>query len=183
MKNGEKAYKIKVAGIERDLPICPINDELSIAAFVIFGDVELTCKCAEALIKKVPEHDIMITAEAKSIPLIHEMARQMGVNKYVIARKAPKLYMHEPVSVSVKSITTVAVQTLYIDRTDAEVLKNKRVLIVDDVISTGESIKAVEKLVNVSGGHVVGKAAILAEGDAKDRKDIIYLEPLPLFHS
>ena len=172
---------MNVAGVERDLPICPVNDDLSIAAFVIFGDVELTCKCAEALIKKVPEHDIMIAAEAKSIPLIHEMARQMGVNKYVLARKVPKLYMNDPISVSVKSITTEAVQTLYIDKTDADAMKGKRVLIVDDVISTGESVKAVEKLVELAGGNIVGKAAILAEGGAKDRNDIIFLEPLPLF--
>ena len=177
----ENTYKMKVAGVERDLPICPVNDDLSIAAFVIFGDVELTCKCAEELIKKIPEHDVMIAAEAKSIPLIHEMARQMGVNKYVLARKIPKLYMKEPMSVSVKSITTESVQTLYIDKTDADYMKGKRVLIVDDVISTGESIKAVEKLVELAGGNIVGKAAILAEGGAKERNDIIFLEPLPLF--
>lgn len=176
-----KTYKMTVAGVERDLPVCPINDELEIAAFVIFGDVELTCKCAEALIKEIPEHDIMIAAEAKSIPLIHEMARQMGVNEYIIARKVPKLYMHDPISVSVKSITTEAVQTLYIDKTDAAKMKDKRVLIVDDVISTGKSVQAVEKLVEMAGGNIVGKAAILAEGDAKDRKDLIFLAPLPLF--
>lgn len=177
----EKTYKMKVAGVERDLPICPVNEDLSIAAFVIFGDVELTCKCAEELIKRIPEHDVMIAAEAKSIPLIHEMARQMGVNKYILARKVPKLYMKDPMSVSVKSITTESVQTLHIDKSDADYMKGKRVLIVDDVISTGESIKAVEKLVELAGGNIVGKAAILAEGGAKDRDDIIFLEPLPLF--
>jgi adenine phosphoribosyltransferase len=176
-----ETYKIKVAGVERDLPICKVNDNLSIAAFVIFGDVELTVACARELIKKIPEHDIMISAEAKGIPLVHEMARQMNVNKYIIARKAPKLYMKEPFSVSVKSITTLAMQMLYIDKTDAELMKGKRVLIVDDVISTGESMKAVEKLVKESGGNIVGRAAILAEGDAAKRNDIIFLEELPLF--
>ena len=174
-------YEISVAGIKRELELFPVSDSLKIAAFILFGDVELTCKCAEELIKKIPEHDIMIAAEAKSIPLIHEMARQMGVNKYIIACKVPKLYMHDPMHVSVKSITTEAVQTLYIDKSDADAMNGKRVLIVDDVISTGESIKAVEKLVELSGGNIVGKAAILAEGGAKDRDDIIFLEPLPLF--
>ena len=174
-------YEIDIAGLTRQLPLCPLNDELSIGAFVIFGDVELTCKCAEELIKRIPEHDVMIAAEAKSIPLIHEMARQMGVNKYILARKVPKLYMKDPMSVSVKSITTESVQTLHIDKSDADYMKGKRVLIVDDVISTGESIKAVEKLVELAGGNIVGKAAILAEGGAKDRDDIIFLEPLPLF--
>lgn len=178
----KQTYKFRVAGVERELPLCSISKDLKIAAFVILGDVELTTACAAELIKKIPEHDIMITAEAKGIPLIHEMARQMGVNKYLVARKAEKLYMQEPIQVEVQSITTARKQTLYIDKNDAEMMKGKRVLIIDDVISTGESIFAVEKLVKMSGGTVVGKAAILAEGDAKYREDIIYLEYLPLFN-
>lgn len=170
-----------VAGVKRDLPVCKINDKLSIAAFVMFGDVELTVACARDLIKIAPEHDVMITAEAKGIPLTYEMARQMGVNRYLIARKMPKLYMTEPISVSVKSITTERVQTLYLDKEDADYLHGKRVLIVDDVISTGESISAVEELVRYAGGNIVGKLAVLAEGDAAERKDIKYLEKLPLF--
>lgn len=176
-------YKLKVAGLERDLQLCSLNDKLKIAAFVILGDIELTSACASELIKKVPEHDIMITAEAKGIPLIHEMARQSGARHYLVARKSQKLYMWEPISVEVQSITTAKKQILYIDKNDAEMLKGKRVLIIDDVISTGESVFAVEKLVKMSGGTVVGKASILAEGDAKYRDDIIYLEKLPLFNA
>ena len=174
-------YVLNVAGIQRELPLCSINENLKIAAFVILGDVELTSACASALIKKLPEHDIMITAEAKGIPLIHEMARQMNVRRYLVARKSQKLYMQEPISVEVQSITTSKKQVLYIDKLDAKTLHNKRVIIIDDVISTGESVFAVEKLVKMSGGTVVGKASILAEGDAKYRDDIIFLEYLPLF--
>lgn len=176
-----KTYKLKVAGIERDLPICPVNEHLDIAAFVIFGDVELTTATAAELIKKIPEHDIMITAESKGIPLIHEMARQMGVNRYVLARKMPKLYMKDVFSVEVNSITTEKKQTLYLDGDDKNALCGKRVVIVDDVISTGESLRALETLVEQAGGEIVAKMAILAEGDAIERDDIITLAPLPLF--
>ena len=174
-------YKLSVAGIERDLVLCPIGEKLNIAAFILFGDVELTEKCAEALYAKAPEHDVMITAESKGIPLVHAMCRLSGKNKYVLARKSVKLYMSNVVACETQSITTSAKQTLYIDGADAEYMKGKRVLIVDDVISTGESVKSVEKLVEYAGGKIVGKAAILAEGGSKDRDDIIYLEPLPLF--
>ncbi len=174
-------YRIKVAGLERDLPICPVNEHLDIAGFVIFGDVELTEACARELIKKMPEHDIMITAESKGIPLIHEMARQNGEKTYVLARKAPKLYMTDLFTVEVDSITTAKKQILCIDGKDKEAMRGKRVVIVDDVISTGESLKALETLVTEAGGEIVAKMAILAEGDAIDRDDIIYLEPLPLF--
>lgn len=178
---GQKYYHIKVAGVERDLPICPVNEHLDIAAFVIFGDVELTVNSAARLIEKIPEHDVMITAESKGIPLIHEMARQMGVNRYILARKAPKLYMKDVFTVAVDSITTDHRQTLCIDGDDAEYMRGKRVVILDDVISTGESLKAMETLVEKAGGNIVGKMAILAEGDAAERDDIIYLEKLPLF--
>ena len=174
-------YKLQVAGIERDLLLCPISDELNIAAFILFGDVELTEKCAEALYEKAPEHDVMITAESKGIPLIHAMCRLSGKNRYVLARKSVKLYMSNVVECQTKSITTGNVQTLYINGDDAEFMKGKRVLIVDDVISTGGSLASLENLVLQSGGTVVGKMAILAEGDAIDRKDIICLAPLPLF--
>lgn len=174
-------YPLEVAGLKRQLPICKVSDSLYIAAFVIFGDVELTRACATELIKKLPEHDLLITAEAKGIPLVYEMARQLGDRKYLIARKAVKLYMKQPHSVEVRSITTAKTQTLFIDKDDAEYMKGKRVVIVDDVISTGESLFAVEKLVKESSGIVAGRMAILAEGDAKYRDDIIYLEKLPLF--
>ena len=170
-----------LAGLERDLPICPLNDKLSIGAFVIFGDPELTVACARDLLKVAPEYDYLITAEAKGIPLIHEMARQHGDSTYMLVRKAPKLYMTGVMEVKVRSITTAAEQKLYIDTADAEKMRGKRILIVDDVISTGESLRAIETLVERAGGIICGKMSILAEGDAIDRKDIVYLEKLPLF--
>ncbi len=174
-------YKMNVAGLTRDLPLCPLNDSLMIAAFVIFGDVELTCACAKALLEKTPEFDYMVAPEAKSIPLIHEMARQSGRNDYFLVRKAPKLYMNGVFEVEDRSITTQGVQKLYMDGADAKKMNGKRILILDDVISTGGSLAAVENLVNQAGGIVVGRMAILAEGDAADRDDIIFLEKLPLF--
>ncbi len=174
-------YRIKIAGLERDLPLCPISDELNIGAFVLFGDVELTNKCAEELYKKAPEHDVMITAESKGIPLIHEMCRLSGKNRYILARKSVKLYMKDVIKCETQSITTSAKQTLYIDGDDAEFMRGKRVLVVDDVISTGGSLLSLENLVNQAGGTVVAKMAILAEGDAINRPDIICLGKLPLF--
>lgn len=176
-------HTMTIAGVTRDLPLCKVNDELYIGAFVIFGDVELTVACARDLLKAAPEHDILITAESKGIPLVYEMARQSGVNRYLIARKAAKLYMRDVFSTDVTSITTANRQMLCIDGEDAAYMKGKRVLIVDDVISTGGSLAAVEKLVNQAGGIIVGKMAILAEGDAQKRDDIIYLEKLPLFNA
>lgn len=173
-------YKMKIAGLERDLPICEVNEHLDIAGFVIFGDAPLTVACAEALLKKCPDFDYIISPEAKAIPLAHEMSRQSG-KKYFILRKGAKLYMKEPVSVHVRSITTDKVQTLYIDALEGEQIRGKKVIILDDVISTGESLKASEELINRFGGEIVAKAAILAEGDAAEREDIIYLEKLPLF--
>ena len=174
-------YRMNVAGLERDLPLCPIAENLYIGAFVLFGDVELTEKCAEELYKRAPEHDCLLTAESKGIPLIHAMCRISGKNRYVLARKSVKLYMKDVIKCETQSITTAARQTLYLDGDDAEFLKGKRVLIVDDVISTGGSLLSMENLVNQAGGEVVGKMAILAEGDATAREDIIYLEKLPLF--
>ena len=176
-------YPLQVAGLKRDLPICKVTDDLYIGAFVIFGDVELTVACASALLKIAPEFDYMISPEAKSIPLIHEMARQNGNNKYILARKVPKLYMRDLFKAEVTSITTAKPQALYLDGGDARLMEGKRILVVDDVISTGESIRAVEELVKKAGGILAGKIAILAEGDAKDRDDILYLEALPLFNA
>ena len=173
-------YKINIAGCDRELPICPINEHLDIAGFVMFGDIEITEASAKALMEKCPEHDVIVTAESKGIPLAQEMAR-IGCRKYVVTRKGIKAYMTSPISVTVKSITTDHVQTLYLSQEDCAHLKGKRVLIVDDVISTGESLAAIEELLKQVDCEVVGKACVLAEGDAKDREDIIYLEPLPLF--
>ena len=178
-----KAYKMNIAGLERELPLCPLNDELYIGAFVIFGDPELTTAAAKALLERAPEYDYLITAEAKGIPLAHEMARLAGNQKYFLARKAPKLYMSGVMEVTVHSITTEKVQTLYLDAADAELMRGKRILLVDDVISTGESLYALEQLVQQAGGVICGRMAILAEGDAQQRKDLIYLEKLPLFNA
>ena len=177
-----KAYTMNIAGLERHLPICPVNENLSIAAFVIFGDPELTTAAAKELLAKAPAYDYLITAEAKGIPLVHEMARLAGNQKYFLARKGPKLYMTGVLEVTVHSITTEKVQKLYLDKADAELMRGKRILIVDDVISTGESLYALEHLVKDAGGIICGRMAILAEGDATEREDLIYLEKLPLFN-
>lgn len=178
-----KYYKMNIAGLERYLPICPVTEDLYIAGFVIFGDPELTTACAKKLLENAPEYDYMITAEAKGIPLIHEMARLNGNQKYMLARKGAKLYMTNVLSSTVKSITTAKEQTLYLDGADAELMKGKKILIIDDVISTGESLKALEALVERAGGNVVGKMCILAEGDAITRDDLYYIEELPLFNA
>lgn len=175
-------YHMTIAGLERDLPVCKVSDSLYIGAFVIFGDQELTVAAARELLKKAPPYDYLITAEAKGIPLVHEMARQNGDKKYMLARKGPKLYMTGVFDVTVHSITTAKEQHLYLDTADAALMAGKRILIVDDVISTGESLSALEALVEKAGGNIVGRMAILAEGDAQNREDILYLEKLPLFH-
>ena len=177
-------YDITINGVKRSLPLCPLTDKLKIAAFVIFGDVELTKAAAQGLLDKIDfEYDYLITAESKGIPLIHEMARQTGENTYVLARKKPKLYMKTVFKSTVRSITTEGEQALYIDGEDVKKMRGKRVVIIDDVISTGASLKAIEKLVEDAGGIIVGKLAVLAEGDARDRDDIKYLEYLPLFNT
>ncbi len=175
-----ETYTLKVAGLTRELPVCRASDKLDIAAFVMFSDVELTVACAEALLKKTPDFDIILTAESKGIPIAYETARQSGKN-YIVGRKGVKLYMTDPISVNVKSITTERMQTLYLSQEDIAKMKGKRVLILDDVISTGESLTALEKLAEAAGGDIVGRAAVLAEGDAAERTDIIFLEKLPLF--
>lgn len=177
-----KYYTMKVAGLERQLPICPVNDSMSIGAFVILGDQELTVAAARELLKLAPEYDYLLTAEAKGIPLIHEMARQHGDKKYMLARKSVKLYMTGIFKVEVRSITTDRKQELFLDKADADIMRGKRILIVDDVISTGASLSAMEALVNETGGIIVGKMAIIKEGDAINRDDIICLESLPLFN-
>ncbi len=178
----QKYYRMTIAGCERDLPLCTLNDDLMIGAFVIFGDPELTTACAEALLKKVPPYDYMITAEAKGIPLIHEMARLAGNQRYMLARKGTKLYMRDILDVAVRSITTNREQHLYLDGYDAALMKGKRILLVDDVVSLGDSMHALEELVIAAGGIVAGRATILAEGAAANRDDIVYLEKLPLFN-
>ena len=173
-------YNIDICGLKRDLPICKLSDDLAIGAFVIFGDVELTVHCAAELLKRAPAFDYLIAPEAKAIPLVYEMSRQSGI-KYYLARKHSKAYMSGVFEVKVRSITTAGEQTLCIDTADAEAIRGKRIVIIDDVISTGESLHAVEELVNKAGGNIVAKMAILAEGDAYDREDITVLQKLPLF--
>ena len=178
-------YPMTVAGLKRELPICKVTDDLYIGAFIVFGDAELTVACARELLKLVPadSYDYMLTAEAKSIPLIHEMARQSGAAKYFIARKGPKAYIPDPLRVVDKSITTAGEQALYLGRDDADLIRGKRVLLMDDVISTGGSLHAMEALVEQAGGTVTGRVAVLAEGAAADRSDIRFLEKLPVFNA
>ncbi|NCB50380.1 MAG: adenine phosphoribosyltransferase [Clostridia bacterium] len=175
-------YEMDIAGLKRDLPLCKVADDLYIGAFVMFGDVELTVHCAAELLKLAPEYDYLIAPEAKAIPLLYEMARQSGAEKYFLARKGPKAYMTGVFEVSVRSITTMSVQKLVIDTADAALMREKRILIVDDVISTGESLHAMEELVTKAGGIIAGKMAVLAEGDAQKRDDITTLGKLPLFN-
>lgn len=175
-------YEMDIAGLKRELPLCKVTDDLYIGAFVMFGDVELTVHCAAELLKLAPEYDYIIAPEAKAIPLLYEMARQSAADRYFLARKGAKAYMSEVFQVEVKSITTAAVQRLVLDKADADFIRGKRMLIVDDVISTGESLQAMEELVNKAGGIIAGKMAVLAEGDAQNRDDIITLAPLPLFN-
>lgn len=177
-------YPMTIAGLKRELPLCKVGENFYIAAFIMFGDPEITVACARELLKKAPkDYDYLLTAEAKSIPLIHEMARQSGADTYFVARKGMKVYLTNPLHVGVNSITTQHEQELFLSGEDAQKLKGKRVLIVDDVISTGESLKAMERLVEEAGAEVAGRMAVLAEGEAKDRSDIIYLNPLPVFNS
>ncbi len=175
-------YEMDIAGLKRELPLCKVSDELYIGAFVMFGDVELTVHCASELLKLAPEYDYIIAPEAKAIPLLYEMARQSAADRYFLARKSAKAYMSGVFEVEVKSITTAAVQKLVLDKADADFIRGKRMLIVDDVISTGESLQAMEELVTKAGGIIAGKMAVLAEGDAQNRDDIITLAPLPLFN-
>ena len=177
-------YKMNIAGLDRELPLCKVSDDLYIGAFIMFGDAEITVACARELLARAPkDYDYLLTAEAKSIPLIHEMARQSGAKKYFIARKGPKAYMPDPIHVEDQSITTAGVQKLYLGRDDADLIRGKRILIMDDVISTGGSLHAMEELVKMAGGTVAAKVAVLAEGDAQNREDIQFLAPLPVFNA
>lgn len=175
-------YDIDIAGLKRSLPLCRVTDDLYIGAFVIFGDVELTVHCAAELLKRAPDYDYLIAPEAKAIPLLYEMARQSAAEKYFLARKKAKAYMQGVFEVKVQSITTAGEQTLVIDTEEAKQMEGKRMLLLDDVISTGESMRALETLVERAGGIVAGRMAVLAEGDAAKRDDIITLAPLPLFN-
>lgn len=173
-------YTMKIAGLERRLEKFPVNENLDIAAFIIFGDVELTIAGCAELLKKAPDFDIILTPEAKSIPMAYEMSRQSG-KPYIVARKGVKVYMRNPIEVAVTSITTQKEQNLYLGETEANLMKGKRVLILDDVVSTGESLAAVRELVKKAGAIEAASCFFLAEGDAAKRDDVIFLEKLPLF--
>lgn len=175
-------YEMTIAGLKRKLQLCKVTDDLYIAAFIMFSDVEITKAAATELLKRVPVFDVLLTAEAKGIPLCYEMARQAGTDDYVIARKGPKLYMENLLTTEVDSITTDHIQMLCIGQREIDMIKGKRVLLVDDVISTGESLRSMENLVKRAGGNIVGSCAVLAEGDAAKREDIVYLEVLPVFN-
>lgn len=177
----ENYYTLEVAGVTRQLPIMQVSDTLCIASFVILGDCEIVTRSAPLIEAKLPPVDYIVTAEAKGIPLVHELCRLRDLPYYIVARKSVKPYMSEPLTDEVVSITTQKKQTLCLDGKDALLLRGKKVAIVDDVISTGESLSAIERLVEKAGGEIVAKAAILAEGDAARRDDIIFLEELPLF--
>lgn len=170
-------YELHVAGCTRQLPILPVSDTLSIAGFVILGDTEIVTRASEELAARVPKDtDIIMTAETKGIPLAAELARVLGMKRYIVARKSVKAYMQNPIWVEDESITTKGKQRLYLMDTDVEMLHGKNVLLLDDVISTGGSMKAMKALAEKAGAHVIGEAAILAEGNAAKRDDIIFLE-------
>ena len=177
----QEYYTLNVAGVTRQLPIIQVSEALAIASFVILGDCEIVTKAAPLIEQKLPQVDYIVTAEAKGIPLVHELCRLRGLPYYIVARKGIKPYMDHPLTDEVVSITTQKAQTLCLDGKDALLLNGKNVAIVDDVISTGESLQAIERLVEKAGGEIVAKAAILAEGEAAKRSDIIFLEELPLF--
>ncbi|MFA1821035.1 phosphoribosyltransferase family protein [Virgibacillus oceani] len=176
-----KTYELNVAGVTRHLPVIPVNEDIKIASFVILGDTELVSAAAPLLANKLPETDILVTAEAKGIPFVHELSKVLNMKNYVVARKSVKPYMKNPLTYEVHSITTQSSQILCLDEVDVGSIQDKRIALIDDVISTGESIKALEELVKKAGGKVVAKAAILAEGDAAERDDILFLEKLPIF--
>lgn len=180
-----KTYPMTIAGLKRELPLFRVADDFYIAAFIMLGDAEITVACARELLKEAEkiDYDYILTAEAKSIPLVHEMARQGNISKHFVARKGPKIYMPDPIRVSDQSITTQGKQILCLGRDEADMMRGKKILIVDDVISTGGSLRAMENLVAAAGGEVVGRMAVLAEGDAAERDDIICLGKLPTFHA
>ncbi|SFP45540.1 phosphoribosyltransferase family protein [Salibacterium halotolerans] len=176
-------YTLQVAGLTRELPVMQVSPEVSIASFVILGDTEMVTAAAPLLAQQLPEVDVLVTAEAKGIPFVHELSKQLGMSRYVVARKSVKPYMTTPLISSAASITTQKEQQLVLDEMDAAFLKGKRAALIDDVISTGESLQALETLVHQAGARVKTKAAILAEGNADQLNDIVFLEKLPVFPS
>ena len=173
-------YTIDIAGHKVDLPILPVSDTLSIAFFNLHGNQKLTELCGKELAQLAIGCDVLITAESKGLQLCHVMARELNQDFYAVARKSKKLYMQDGIQTSVKSITTGNEQTLYLSKHDADLIKGKKVAIVDDVVSTGGSLKGLEQIVNLAGGIIYKKAFVLAEGDAAERDDIVYLAKIPI---
>lgn len=177
----KSTYTLEIAGLERELNFVNISDELLIPNFITLGDIELIRKCAKELINKIPKVDYLLTAETRGIPLVHEMASQLNMNRYIVARKNIKCYRNEPFSVSVISIRDNDTCPLFLNKEDERLIKGKRVLIVDDVISTGKSVHDMKALAKGSGAIVEGIAAILVEKSEENHQDIIYLKELPTF--
>ncbi|MDW7670267.1 MAG: phosphoribosyltransferase family protein [Bacillota bacterium] len=174
-------YELQIAGLKRRLPIVQVSEGMALASFVILGDCELVQAAAPLILEKLPPVDYLLTAEAKGIPLVHEMCRLLNHPYYVVARKSLKPYMEEALMTEVVSITTQHKQHLYLNGADAALISGKRVAVIDDVISSGESLNALERLAKDADARVVARAAILAEGFASDRDDILFLEELPFF--
>ena len=176
-----ETYHLEVCGVTRELPFVPISDTMAFASFVIISDTELISACAGPLAEKIGPVDAIVTPEAKGIALAYEVSRRLGLKDFIVVRKSVKSYMKDYVSEEVRSITTKGVQHLYLDRAAADKIRGRRVCVLDDVISTGESLRAVESLVKKAGADVTCRAAVLAEGEAADRRDIVFLQKLPLF--
>ncbi len=170
---------VTIAGLHRMLPIYHTHDDTYMGSLDLYGDVEFTVACATALIAKMPPFDLIIAAEPKPLPLVHEIARQMGLMQYIVARKTCHNFINTPISVDVSDITKQRYTALYLDPFDAELMRYKRVMIIDDLISDGYTVRAVEKLVKIVGGTVCCKMCIVAAGDAAYRDDILCLHQLP----
>lgn len=180
-KNEKEFYTVDICGKKEPLPVLQLENGPKIAFFNLHGNVRLTEYCAEKLSERIPaDVEVLITAESKGLQLTHCTAHILGHDYYAVARKSKKLYMQDGISVAVRSITTKGEQRLYLSAHDAELLSGKRVAVIDDVISTGGSLEALEELVHDAGGKVVCKAAVLAEGDAQNRNDIVFLGAIPL---
>lgn len=176
-----KFFTVDLNGFEANLPVLPLPSGVNIAFFNLHGNVRLTEHCGKQLTKLVADCDVLLTAESKGLQLTHVIARELGHEYYAVARKSKKLYMQDGLEVVIKSsITTGTEQKLYLSRHDAELMKGKKVGIIDDVVSTGNSLVGLEKLVEMSDGTICKKAFVLAEGEAAKREDICYLGVIPL---
>ena len=176
-------YRITVGNQTRDLPLNPISDDTAIASFVLLGDDAMSKTAAELLIQRLPKKfDYVVTVESKGIILAHDISLITNHPRSFVIRKSVKSYMENPLPTTVDSITTKGQQQLVLDGADAAELKGKSVVLVDDVVSTGGSLKSAEKLLNLAGCQIIAKAAILAEGAAAERDDVIFLGKLPLFN-